>query len=183
MGHVRADPVVIVFEFLITFDREVHFAWGRKLSWARSIFLLNRYLSILEYLFTLGPLLPVNTSGVRLQAFFVAHHANLHIGVSITGFSGIIESDRLCDSCTVLTRATQVFQILLYAVWAGLLFSCVDMTMSESFKGFSGLRIHAIGQGNWLITAAVIGLAAVPVVTNSVQSRLWLTPIPELTEA
>ncbi|RPD66214.1 hypothetical protein L227DRAFT_570117 [Lentinus tigrinus ALCF2SS1-6] len=50
--------VVLVFEFLITFDREVHFAWGRKLSWARTIFLMNRYLSILEYLVVLGPLLP-----------------------------------------------------------------------------------------------------------------------------
>ena len=54
--------VVIVFEHAITFDREVHFAWGRKPSWARCIFLLNRYLSIMEYLVVLGPLLPtVNT--------------------------------------------------------------------------------------------------------------------------
>ncbi|PIL24063.1 hypothetical protein GSI_13814 [Ganoderma sinense ZZ0214-1] len=54
--------VVIVFEHVVTFDREVHFAWGRKPSWARCIFLLNRYLSIMEYLVVLGPLLPtVNT--------------------------------------------------------------------------------------------------------------------------
>ncbi|KAM5532021.1 hypothetical protein V8D89_014272 [Ganoderma adspersum] len=54
--------VVIVFEHVMTFDREVHFAWGCKPSWARCIFLLNRYLSIMEYLVVLGPLLPtVNT--------------------------------------------------------------------------------------------------------------------------
>ncbi|TBU35903.1 hypothetical protein BD311DRAFT_648190 [Dichomitus squalens] len=54
--------VVILYEYLITVDREVHFAWGRKLSWARCVFLLNRYLTILVYLVVLGPLLPtVNT--------------------------------------------------------------------------------------------------------------------------
>lgn len=61
--------VVLVLEYAITFDREVRFAWGRKLSWARSIFLLNRYLSLLEYLFVLGPLLPVGTPLVSDSRF------------------------------------------------------------------------------------------------------------------
>ncbi|KAI0748200.1 hypothetical protein C8Q80DRAFT_1317665 [Daedaleopsis nitida] len=51
--------VLVVFEYVVTFDREVQFAWGRRLSWAKSIFLLNRYLTILEYFLVLGPMLPV----------------------------------------------------------------------------------------------------------------------------
>ena len=58
---------MLVFEYLVTFDREVHFAWGRKPSWARIIFLLNRYLSIIEYFFVLGPLLP--TDGTFVSQF------------------------------------------------------------------------------------------------------------------
>ncbi|TBU50856.1 hypothetical protein BD309DRAFT_944822 [Dichomitus squalens] len=81
--------VVILYEYLITVDREVHFAWGRKLSWARCVFLLNRYLTILVYLVVLGPLLPtVNT--------FV----------------------NVFRSCVFLTRMMQALQVTLYIVWA-----------------------------------------------------------------
>ncbi|TFK92132.1 hypothetical protein K466DRAFT_573300 [Polyporus arcularius HHB13444] len=37
---------------MITFDREVHYAWGRRLTWARAMFFLNRYLSLLQYFAT-----------------------------------------------------------------------------------------------------------------------------------
>ncbi|TBU51970.1 hypothetical protein BD310DRAFT_941250 [Dichomitus squalens] len=42
--------VVVIYECLITIDREVNFAWNgwsRQVSWARCVFLLNRYLTIL----------------------------------------------------------------------------------------------------------------------------------------
>ena len=59
---------VLLFEYLITLDREVHFAWGHQLSWARTLFLLNRYLSILEYLFVLGPILPTTNDFVSTSS-------------------------------------------------------------------------------------------------------------------
>ncbi|KAH9946052.1 uncharacterized protein BXZ73DRAFT_72912 [Epithele typhae] len=108
--------VLILFEYLVTFDREVRFAWGKKISWARTIFLLNRYLSIFEYLFLLGPLLPLST----------------------------------VSSCNVVTRTSEVLQIILYAVWAA----------------FAGIRIHAISARTWWITILVTGLALVPTGTN-----------------
>ncbi|EJF65928.1 hypothetical protein DICSQDRAFT_124031 [Dichomitus squalens LYAD-421 SS1] len=64
--------VVILYEYLITVDREVHFAWGRKLSWARCVFLLNRYLTILVYLVVLGPLLPTVNTFNSLTYFYRA---------------------------------------------------------------------------------------------------------------
>ncbi|KAI0748157.1 hypothetical protein C8Q80DRAFT_721036 [Daedaleopsis nitida] len=45
-----APFTVLLYEYLITFDREVQYAWDRKLTWATSVFFLNRYLSIFEAL-------------------------------------------------------------------------------------------------------------------------------------
>ncbi|KAI1794510.1 hypothetical protein LXA43DRAFT_108182 [Ganoderma leucocontextum] len=47
---VVSAVALIVFEYLTTLDREVDFVRGRKLSWAKCIFLLNRYGSILNCL-------------------------------------------------------------------------------------------------------------------------------------
>ncbi|KAI0831379.1 hypothetical protein BC628DRAFT_1415893 [Trametes gibbosa] len=52
--------VVLLFEHLITLDCEVQLAWGRKLSCARVVFLLNRYLSLFLLFLSLVPLLPTN---------------------------------------------------------------------------------------------------------------------------
>ena len=35
---------------MITFDREVNYAWGRKMTWAKGLFFLNRYLSLFHVL-------------------------------------------------------------------------------------------------------------------------------------
>ena len=35
---------------MITFDREVNYAWGRKMTWAKGLFFLNRYLSLFQVL-------------------------------------------------------------------------------------------------------------------------------------
>ncbi|EIW51711.1 uncharacterized protein TRAVEDRAFT_136581, partial [Trametes versicolor FP-101664 SS1] len=50
--------VIFLFEYLITIDCEVRLAWSRKLSWARLIFLLNRYIALFLYFLSLIPLLP-----------------------------------------------------------------------------------------------------------------------------
>ncbi|TFK92131.1 hypothetical protein K466DRAFT_582238 [Polyporus arcularius HHB13444] len=121
---------VLLFEYLITFDREVQFAWGRELSWARTIFLLNRYLSILEYLVVLGPLLPT---------------------VNYV-------------SCALLTRLMQVFQIVLYIVWAA----------------FAGLRVYAISARNSVVTVVVVVLAVVPAVTNAYVASLTSVALSDL---
>ncbi|RPD66215.1 hypothetical protein L227DRAFT_606340 [Lentinus tigrinus ALCF2SS1-6] len=43
---------LLFFEYMITFNREVHYAWGRRLTWARAMFFLNRYFSLLQYFAT-----------------------------------------------------------------------------------------------------------------------------------
>ncbi|RDX56696.1 hypothetical protein OH76DRAFT_1477273 [Lentinus brumalis] len=139
---------VLLFEYLITFDREVQFAWGRELSWARTIFLLNRYLSILEYLVVLGPLLPTVN--------YVRHVHN-----------DVLHCHKLTDtrtSCALLTRLMQVFQIVLYIVWAA----------------FAGLRVYAISARNFVVTVVVVVLAVVPAVTNAYVASLTSVALSDL---
>ncbi|KAI0748158.1 hypothetical protein C8Q80DRAFT_721039 [Daedaleopsis nitida] len=40
--------VVVLFEYLITFYREVDYAWGHGLTFARILFFLNRYISLFQ---------------------------------------------------------------------------------------------------------------------------------------
>ena len=36
----------MLYEYIITFDREVNYAWSRSLTWARAVFYVNRYLGL-----------------------------------------------------------------------------------------------------------------------------------------
>ncbi|KAH9946051.1 uncharacterized protein BXZ73DRAFT_95559 [Epithele typhae] len=40
---------IMLFEYLITFDRELRYAWFSRLTWAKTMFFLNRYISLLAY--------------------------------------------------------------------------------------------------------------------------------------
>ncbi|KAI0331141.1 hypothetical protein GY45DRAFT_1370291 [Cubamyces sp. BRFM 1775] len=60
--------VLVLFEYLITFDSEVECAWRRKLTWARLILLLNRYIALVLFFVSITPLisadnLPSTTNG------------------------------------------------------------------------------------------------------------------------
>ena len=44
---------LLFFEYCTTFDREVHYAWLGKPTLAKTIFLLNRYFSLLLYILQL----------------------------------------------------------------------------------------------------------------------------------
>ena len=50
LPNVPVAAALIVFEHIATLDREIDFLKGRKFSWAKCIFLLNRYGSIVNYL-------------------------------------------------------------------------------------------------------------------------------------
>ncbi|TBU28441.1 hypothetical protein BD311DRAFT_758207 [Dichomitus squalens] len=80
--------VVVIYEYLITIDREVHFAWNgwsRRFSWARCVFFLNRYLTILLYV----------TTWVQMSS---------------------IPNTAL--SCNIPVRMIQACEVTLYVVWA-----------------------------------------------------------------
>ncbi|TBU50857.1 hypothetical protein BD309DRAFT_985475 [Dichomitus squalens] len=57
-----AGFAILLYEYLITFDREVRYVSEHKRTWAMAVFVLNRYISLLQSLATLlSTLLPVNT--------------------------------------------------------------------------------------------------------------------------
>ncbi|KAI0721020.1 hypothetical protein C8T65DRAFT_556597, partial [Cerioporus squamosus] len=131
---------VLLFEYLTTFDREVQFAWGRKSSWARTIFLLNRYLSIVEYLVVLGPLLPtvnyfrmthslpVAFAGLRVYAISARSRVVTMIVVLlavvpavtnayVASLTSIVLSDLGCMSGMDLSLLTWIEFVLILFTW------------------------------------------------------------------
>ena len=40
-------PALLLYEYFITFDREIGIAWSHKLSWGKAIFLFSRYIGLL----------------------------------------------------------------------------------------------------------------------------------------
>ncbi|KAL7283458.1 hypothetical protein ACG7TL_002890 [Trametes sanguinea] len=94
--------VLLLFEHLITLECEVRFAWCRKLSWARVILLVNRYVSLLYFLLSLAPLLPEINSLVRDIDY-------VHLICALTPRS---------QSCMALNYTMWATLPLLYFVWA-----------------------------------------------------------------
>ncbi|KAL1944510.1 hypothetical protein VTO73DRAFT_2940 [Trametes versicolor] len=69
MAQFRAEDCVnlaaftlVLFEHLTTLDREVRLVRRRRLSYAGAVFLLNRYLALLLFFLSLGPLLPTHNT-------------------------------------------------------------------------------------------------------------------------
>ena len=60
----------LFFEYLITFDRELSYIRDHKRTWAKAMFILNRYLSLLQSVATLfSAIFPV-TSFVCMPSSF-----------------------------------------------------------------------------------------------------------------
>ncbi|KAH9906593.1 uncharacterized protein BXZ73DRAFT_110455 [Epithele typhae] len=50
---ILAAAVMIIFDYLLTFSREVEFFWKRRVSGATILFITNRYLLLLDQLLSL----------------------------------------------------------------------------------------------------------------------------------
>ncbi len=47
--HLMISPVLLLFEYALTLDREVAIFWKRKATGASVLFLSNRYISLVAY--------------------------------------------------------------------------------------------------------------------------------------
>ncbi len=61
-SELLASPALVLFEHLTTLDCEVRLVRRRRLSYAGAVFLLNRYLALLLFFLSLGPLLPTHNT-------------------------------------------------------------------------------------------------------------------------
>lgn len=50
MFLLTGTPALLIYDYILTFRHEVRFVWGRRISGATALFLVNRYLVILFYL-------------------------------------------------------------------------------------------------------------------------------------
>ncbi|KAI0765625.1 hypothetical protein BD413DRAFT_637664 [Trametes elegans] len=86
-----AVVVLIVYEYIITFDQEVELFWRPKMTGATALFLSNRYLPLLSYILVMCEYIPMTDSVEWLTPFF---------------------------SCVAMVRTQSVVHFLLYVPWA-----------------------------------------------------------------
>lgn len=72
---------LVGFEYIITFDREIDFLRGRKISWAKCIFLLNRYGSIFNCLAIMAMTLPTTDSMVGAGITAWSHNWSVNLAI------------------------------------------------------------------------------------------------------
>ena len=60
------DAALLSFEYVLTFDREVRLIWGRRITGATVIFVLNRYWLFLEYITEVISMYPLSDLVRRL---------------------------------------------------------------------------------------------------------------------
>ncbi|TBU50811.1 hypothetical protein BD309DRAFT_848542 [Dichomitus squalens] len=81
---------VVFYEYLITFDLEVRYIWGRRLTWAKVVFLLNRYTTPVYYI---GLVFPLLLPATRLR------YATLPYAIKLTNIDNFADyyGDHLTD--------------------------------------------------------------------------------------
>ncbi|KAI0748201.1 hypothetical protein C8Q80DRAFT_1270638 [Daedaleopsis nitida] len=112
-----AATMLLFYEYCITLKREIHYAWGRKLTWPRLVFFANRYTVLVQQL--------VAVTSVFLAPSFLRQVIVKHSLVTDGG-------------CVILQRFVQACTVILYVIWA--VFSGIRVyTFSGHLKVPAGL--------------------------------------------
>ena len=84
---------LLVFEHLTTLDREIDFLWDHKFSWAKVIFLINRYIGLLYFVGSFVISLPGQSFSVSAHLTAVcrnAERASFTYGTEVAPVLGVI---------------------------------------------------------------------------------------------
>ena len=57
---------MVIYEYVITFGEEVELFWKKKFTGATALFVLNRYLLMLDYVFNIGT---IERSSASVRSF------------------------------------------------------------------------------------------------------------------
>ncbi|KAI0832516.1 hypothetical protein BC628DRAFT_1414807 [Trametes gibbosa] len=113
-----ATFALILYDYAITFDREVAFVWGTRFTGATALFMLNRYLALLKYPIYIVNQVPLSDERyLRLSVQYV----------TLTDIEAIF-------SCTIVSIYGMVAQILPYIVWAAFSSLRVYAICGQSWK-------------------------------------------------
>ena len=66
-------PVLLLYDYTITFGREVETFWMRRFSGATLLFFANKYISLLNHLFDLSLFIPIPVSDKVRPHLSTAH--------------------------------------------------------------------------------------------------------------
>lgn len=61
MLPLTGTPALLLYDYILTFRHEVRFVWGREISGATAMFLVNRYFIILSYLVIIVTEFPIQS--------------------------------------------------------------------------------------------------------------------------
>ncbi|KAI0807555.1 hypothetical protein C8Q74DRAFT_1363045 [Fomes fomentarius] len=181
MKYLYAITLTLLFwEYFITLEREVNYAWGRRMTLAKAVFFLNRYLNLL---YTLSGFLSAS-----LPATFFVRPSNM-----IT---------RL-DDCILLTRLMDTITAVLYivlAIFSGLrvdaigrhnklvtslvgLLALVPLVTNITFDVFVHPAILPAGSDFNYLPFAVCIAGEQPAYLDTISNRLLASAVEVLTRA
>ncbi|KAL4253658.1 hypothetical protein ABKN59_003739 [Abortiporus biennis] len=147
-----ATRTLFIWDYLITFDREVGYFWGKRLSVVSLLFFVNRYVNLFAVIIELFLQARFNTLQVSIK--FVLYHFvfapltfNMIInrGSLISFFLGSF-IERVHRSCKILTRLDEALILCSLLVIAA----------------FVTLRIYATWTRDWRPALPVLILALAP---------------------
>ncbi|KAI0355242.1 hypothetical protein OH77DRAFT_1521271 [Trametes cingulata] len=145
-----ATSVLLIHEYIITFDKEVNLFWSRKPTGASFVFFANRYLFLAQALLEVG------------------------------GFAKISDETHHSQTCRRYVPATRILEYMQYLPWAGKTNSrtMIESTSKFSTTAFSALRAFAISSASgaltlnklrWPLGVFVLLLSLVPLGINYYQ--------------
>ncbi|KAH9897340.1 uncharacterized protein BXZ73DRAFT_85824 [Epithele typhae] len=101
-----ASEVILIFDHLLTFGREVNFFWNRRVSGPTVLFILNRYLALILRIFSSLSLRPF-TNQVSTLTFPCFQDVSLMYDVL-----NFIELKYVYNSCTTLDNTISVLEFI-----------------------------------------------------------------------
>ncbi|KAH9919798.1 uncharacterized protein BXZ73DRAFT_80309 [Epithele typhae] len=103
---LAAASVILIFDHLLTFGREVNFFWNRRVSGPTVLFILNRYLALILRIFSSLSLRPF-TNQVSTLTFPCFQDVSLMYDVL-----NFIELKYVYNSCTTLDNTISVLEFI-----------------------------------------------------------------------
>ncbi|EJF59510.1 hypothetical protein DICSQDRAFT_138446 [Dichomitus squalens LYAD-421 SS1] len=143
--HVFAGAVLIYYDWLLVFDREIRYVWPRPLSSSSVLYIIIRYLSIFQMLLTILDLSSISGESAKSHA--------------VLGYLSVI-SGTVMIITTIVFAGLRAHALSPSKLWAAILVALLGMvnpmtTLYLSFTG--GGWTNLTPSGHYSVSKAPIG--------------------------
>ncbi|PIL26520.1 hypothetical protein GSI_12278 [Ganoderma sinense ZZ0214-1] len=163
-----ATVALYIYDYTITFPREVELFWGRRFTGASLLFLLNRYLSLAHVIIEV-----CNFARMSDKVSYIISSRQLRRKLIVAG------RDRGEESQAVRLRGLR-WNLLERPVDAKSTYTSPRLSASSRTSFglviFSSMRAYALSRRRWSISAMILALSLVPTGINYSEYR-WLVPV------